>query len=80
MNIISRNDWRSVEAALERGETITLLRSLGGIRITVQVVEGSKIWEAPMLVSVEMLSHNKVQRQYFTTAEAARMAVSEWRP
>lgn len=79
MNLLSANDWHSLEVSLRKMNEITLTRSLGRVSIEATTVQVKKAWPVAMLVGIWVESPRGVQRQYFESVQAAQKAVEAWR-
>ena len=75
MRILSDNDFRALQTALQRMDEITLTRTLGDWEITASVVHVRHPWPVAMAVQVR----NKMGRiewvQTFESVEQARWAI-----
>lgn len=80
MNLLSANDWHSLEVSLRKMNEITLTRSLGRISVEATTVRVNKAWPVAMLVGIRVESpQHGVQRQYFESVQAAQKAVETWK-
>lgn len=75
MRILSDNDFRALQTALQRMDELTLTRSLGDWEITASVVPVRHPWPVAMAVQVR----NRLGRiewvQTFESVEQARRAI-----
>ena len=52
-SLISENDYKAIQNALESLSEYTLVRTLGDYKIAVEVTTAPKVWGIPMLVKVK---------------------------
>ena len=52
-SLISENDYKAVQNALESLSEYTLVRILGDYKIVVEVTTAPKVWGIPMLIQVK---------------------------
>ena len=53
IRLISENDYKAIQNALEALSEHTLTRTLGDYRISVEVTTAPKVWGIPMLIQVK---------------------------
>ena len=51
-SLISENDYKAIQNALESLSEYTLVRILGDYKIAVEVTTAPKVWGIPMLIQV----------------------------
>lgn len=74
--ILSDNDLRAVQTALDAHLEITMERSLMGVRVRVTTRRASPAWyPAVMLVRLERWRGQVYSTQYFTSLEDVRRAL-----
>ena len=52
ISLISENDYKAIQNALESLSEYTLVRILGDYKIAVEVTTAPKVWGIPMLIQV----------------------------
>ena len=53
ISLITENDYKAIQKAMESLQEITLVRVLGDYKISVEVTPAPKIWGIPMLIQVK---------------------------
>ena len=53
ISLISENDYKAIQNALESLSEYTLVRILGDYKIAVEVTTAPKVWGIPMLIQVK---------------------------
>lgn len=69
--LISANDYKAIQAALDGGKELMLIRTLGDFKITVEVVplgKAASVWGQPMAVCVTKEYGNITSVQSFRSA------------
>ena len=56
--LISENDYKAIQNALESLSEYTLVRTLGDYKISVEVTTAQKVWGIPMLIQVKQWYRN----------------------
>lgn len=56
--IISENDYKAIQNALESKREFALARILGDYKISVEVTTAPKVWGIPMLIQVKQWHGN----------------------
>lgn len=81
MTILTENDWKAVQKALQRMEHIELERILApkSIRVLVTTKKTNKPWNVAMIVTVKVWYRCGVWFQNFESVEAAKKALLEWK-
>ena len=79
MTLLSENDWHSLEVSLRKMNDVTLYRTLGDVKVEASTVHVNKAWPVAMLVGIKVESGHKIQRQYFQSVQAARVALEGWK-
>lgn len=58
ISLITENDYKAIQKAMESLQEITLVRVLGDYKISVEVTPAPKIWGIPMLIQVRQWNRN----------------------
>ena len=58
ISLISENDYKAIQNALESLSEYTLVRILGDYKISVEVTTAPKAWGIPMLIQVKQWNRN----------------------
>ena len=58
IKLISDNDYKAVQNALQSLSEYTLVRILGDYKIAVEVTKAPKVWGIPMLIQVKQWYRN----------------------
>lgn len=70
--LVSANDYKAIQAAVDGCKELMLIRTLGDFKITVEVVpagKAAKLWGQPMVVCVTKEYGNITSVQTFRSAE-----------
>ena len=70
--IISENDYKAIQNALESKREFTLTRTLGDYKITAEVTTAPKVWGIPMLIQVKQWYRNVYSIKNCGTVEEMR--------
>ena len=70
--IISENDYKAIQNALESKREFTLTRTLGDYKITAGVTTAPKVWGIPMLIQVKQWYRNVYSIKNCGTVEEMR--------
>ena len=76
-SIISENDYKAVQNALESLSEYTLVRILGDYKIAVEVTTASKVWGIPMLIQVKQWYGNIYSIKNCGTVEEMKWYLSQ---
>ena len=77
-SLISENDYKAIQNALEAKQELTLIRTLGDYKIAVEVTPAPPVWGIPMLVQVrEQNGSNYAVKNCASVAEL-RDYLSKW--
>ena len=57
-SLISENDYKAIQNALQSLSEYTLVRILGDYKIAVEVTTAPKVWGIPMLIQVKQWNGN----------------------
>ena len=78
--LLSDNDWNGITVAHRKQKEFRLTRTMGKVAVEVCTSPAPPVWDVPMLVGiVRMYNGEIVERQWHTSAQAARAAVEGWR-
>ena len=58
ISLISENDYKAIQNALESLSEYTLVRILGDYKIAVEVTTAPNVWGIPMLIQVKQWHRN----------------------
>ena len=75
--IISENDYKAIQDALESKRELTLTRTLGDYKITAEVTTAPKVWGIPMLIQVKQWNRNIYRVKNCATVAEMREYISE---
>ena len=75
--IISENDYKAIQNALESLSEHTLVRILGDYKIAVEVTTAPKVWGIPMLIQVKQWHRNIYCVKNCATVAEMREYISE---
>ena len=75
--IISENDYKAIQNALESKREFTLTRTLGDYKITVEVTTAPNVWGIPMLIQVKQWHRNIYRVKNCATVAEMREYISE---
>ena len=71
-SIISENDYKAIQDALEAKRELTLTRTLGDYKISVEVTTAPNVWGIPMLIQVKQWCRNVYSIKNCGTVEEMR--------
>ena len=71
-SLISENDYKAIQNALESISEYTLVRILGDYKIAVEVTTAPNVWGIPMLVQVKQWNRNIYRVKNCATVEEMR--------
>ena len=71
-SLISENDYKAIQDALESKREFTLTRTLGDYKITAGVTAAPKVWGIPMLIQVKQWHRNVYSIKNCGTVEEMR--------
>ena len=72
ISLISENDYKAIQDALEAKRELTLTRTLGDYKIAVEVTTAPKAWGIPMLIQVKQWNRNVYSIKNCGTVEEMR--------
>lgn len=75
--IISENDYKAIQDALESKRELTLTRKLGDYEISAEVTTAPKVWGIPMLIQVKQWYRNIYCVKNCATVAEMREYISE---
>ena len=58
ISLISENDYRAIQNAIDAQRERTITRTLGDYKIAVEVTTAPKVWGIPMLIQVKQWHGN----------------------
>ena len=70
--LISENDYKAIQDALEAKREFTLTRTLGDYKIAVEVTTAPNVWGIPMLIQVKQWYRNVYSIKNCGTVEEMR--------
>ena len=76
-SLISENDYKAIQDALESKREFTLVRILGDYKIAVEVTTAPKVWGIPMLIQVRQWHRNIYSIKNCATVAEMREYISE---
>ena len=71
-SLISENDYKAIQDALEAKRELTLTRTLGDYKISVEFTTAAKVWGIPMLIQVKQWYRNVYSIKNCGTVEEMR--------
>ena len=77
IRLISENDYKAIQDALEAKREFTLTRTLGDYKITAEVTQAPKVWGIPMLIQVKRQHRNIYRVKNCATVAEMREYISE---
>ena len=75
INLLTENDFKAIQAALDDGRPLTLTREFGTVRISVEVQEtgkSAKVWNVPYIIQFRKMDRNIFSIQNFKSVEEMR--------
>lgn len=75
MNLLTDNDFRAIQTALQQMDEITLTRTIGDTEITASVIPVGKAWTVAVAVQVRYKNGRVEWAQTFESVERAREAI-----
>lgn len=75
-SLISENDYKAIQNALQSLSEYTLVRILGDYKIAVEVTTAPKIWGIPMLIQVKQWHGNIYSIKNCASVEEMRWYLS----
>lgn len=76
-SLISENDYKAIQNALESLSEYTLVRILGDYKIAVEVTTAPNVWGIPMLIQVKQWHMNIYRVKNCATVAEMREYISE---
>lgn len=77
ISLISENDYKAIQNALESISEYTLVRILGDYKIAVEVTTAPKVWGIPMLIQVKQWHRNVYSIKNCASVEEMRWYLSK---
>ena len=75
--MISENDYKALQNAVEAHREMTLVRILGDYKISVEVTTAPNVWGIPMLIQVKQWHRNIYRVKNCATVAEMREYISE---
>ena len=75
-SLISENDYKAIQDALEAKRELTLIRTLGDYKISVEVTTAPNVWGIPMLIQVKQWHRNVYSIKNCASVEEMRWYLS----
>ena len=72
ISLITENDYKAIQNALEAKRELTLTRILGNYKIAVEVTTAPNVWGIPMLIQVKQWYRNVYSIKNCGTVEEMR--------
>ena len=76
ISLISENDYKAIQDALEAKRELTLTRTLGDYKINAELTTAPKVWGIPMLIQVKQWHGNIYSIKNCATVEEMRWYLS----
>ena len=76
-SLISENDYKAIQNALESLSEYTLVRILEDYKISVEVTTAPKVWGIPMLIQVKQWHRNVYSIKNCASVEEMRWYLSQ---
>ena len=76
--LISENDYKAIQNAVEAHREMTLVRILGDYKIAVEVTTAPSVWGIPMLVQVREPSGSNYAAKNCASVAELRDYLSKW--
>ena len=77
ISLISENDYKAIQNALQSLSEYTIVRMLGDYKISVEVTTAPKVWGIPMLIQVKQWYGNIYSIKNCGTVEEMRWYLSQ---
>ena len=71
-SLVSENDYKAIQNALESLSEYTIVRILGDYKIAVEVTTAPNVWGIPMLIQVKQWNRNVYSIKNCGTVEEMR--------
>lgn len=72
ISLISENDYKAIQDAIEAKRELALARTLGDYKITAEVTPAPKVWGIPMLIQIKQWNGNIYSIKNCATVEEMR--------
>ena len=76
--LISENDYKAIQNAVEAHREMTLVRVLGSYKLAVAVTPATSVWGIPMLVQVREQNGSNYAVKNCASVEEVRGYMSKW--
>ena len=77
ISLITENDYKAIQNALQSLSEYTLVRILGDYKIAVEVTTAPKVWGIPMLIQVKQWHRNVYSIKNCASVEEMRWYLSQ---
>lgn len=77
MNLLSKNDYRTIQTAMDHKKEIVMYREGGGVRLTVTTHEAPLVWKVPMVVQARVQKRSLEWVQTFSNVGDLKEAIQE---
>lgn len=77
MNLLSKNDYRTLQAAMDHKKEIVMYREGGGVRLTVTTHEAPPVWKVPMVVQARVQKKSMEWVQTFSNVGDLKEAIQK---
>ena len=77
-SLISENDYKALQNAVEAHREMTLVRVLGSYKLSVEVTTAPSVWGIPMLVQVREQNGSNYAVKNCASVEEVRDYMSKW--
>lgn len=79
MCLFGRNDFRTIQTAMDHRREITLTREAQGAAATVTTHEAPPVWGVPMVVQIRVRVRGMIWLQTFASVTDLEEAVQSWK-
>lgn len=79
MTLFGRNDFRTIQTAMDHRREITLTREAQGAAATVTTHEAPPVWGVPMVVQIRVRVRGMIWLQTFASVTDLEEAVQSWK-
>ena len=77
MNLLNKNDYRTIHTAMDHKKEIVMCREGGGVCLTVTTHEAPPVWEVPMVVQARVQKKSMEWVQTFSNVGDLKEAMQE---
>ena len=79
MELLTREDYRTIRRAMDHRREITLTREAHGVTATVTTHEAPPVWGVPMVVQIRVRVRGMVWLQTFASVSDLEEAMKSWK-